>query len=61
MGIYRDNLSAVIHYRLLLSLEVVLIYQLPISLLQYVLLSPVNYRDKRFFVHTVFKVNELAL
>ena len=33
MGIYRDNLSAIIYYRLSLSLKIVLIYRLPISLL----------------------------
>ena len=41
----------------------VLIYQLPISLSQYILLSPINYRDTHFsllvaFMHTVFKVSE---
>ena len=33
MGIYRDNLSAIIFYRLLLLLKTVLIYRSPISLL----------------------------
>ena len=33
MSIYRDNLSATIYYRLSLSLKLVLIYQIPISLL----------------------------
>ena len=33
MGIYRDNLSAIIFYRLSLSLKIVWIYRLPISLL----------------------------
>ena len=33
MGVYRDNLSATICYRLSLSLKTVLIYRLPISLL----------------------------
>ena len=61
MGIYRDNLSAIIYHRLSLSLKRVLTYRLPISLLQYVRLSPINYLDKRFFVHKVFKVRELAL
>ena len=60
MGIYRDNLSAIIFYRLSLSLKIVWIYRLPISLLQYISLSSINYRDKRFFMHTVFKVRELA-
>ena len=58
MGIYRDNLSAISFYRLSLSLKIVWIYRLPISLLQYILLSPINYRDKQFFKHTVFKVRE---
>ena len=61
MSIYRDNLSAKIYYPLSLSLKIVLIYRLTISLLSYILLSPINYRDKRFFMHTVFKVSELAL
>ena len=33
MSIYRDNLSAVIFYRLSLSLKIVWIYRLPILLL----------------------------
>ena len=53
MGIYRDNLSPIIVIALL-------IYRLLILLLQYIL-SPTNYRDKRFFMHTAFKVAELAL
>ena len=60
-GIYRDNLSAIIYYRLSLSLKIVLIYRLPISFLQYILRSPLSCSDKRFFMHTVFKVSELAL
>ena len=56
MGIYRDNLSAIIYYRLSLSLKINLIYRLPISLLLYILLPPKNYRDKRFFMHAVFKL-----
>ena len=50
MGIYRNNLSAIIFYRLSLSLKLVLIYRLPISLLLHILLSPINYRDKRLFI-----------
>ena len=38
MGIYRDNLSAIIYYRLLLSLKTILIYRLFLSLLLYILL-----------------------
>ena len=45
-GIYRGNLSAIIYYRLSLSLKIVLIYRLPISFLQYILLSPINYRGE---------------
>ena len=56
MGIYRDNLSAITFYRLLLSLKIVWIYRLPLSLLLYILLSPINYRDKQFFKHAVFKL-----
>ena len=60
MGIYRDTLSAIVigdnFYRLLLSLKIVWIYRLPLSLLLYILLSPINYRDKRFFMHAVFKL-----
>ena len=55
MGIYRDNLSAITFYRLSLSLKIVWIYRLPLSLL-YILLSPINYRDKRFFMHAMFKL-----
>ena len=65
MGIYRDNLSAIIigdnFSRLSLSLKIVWIYPLPISFLQHILLSLINYRDKRFFRHTMFKGRELAL
>ena len=63
MGIYRDDLSAIIYYPLSLSLKIVLVYRLPITLLQYILQSPINNLDKRFFMHTEskFKVSELAL
>ena len=61
MGIYRGNLSAIVYYRLSLSLKIVLIYRLPISLLQCISLWPINYRDKRFCMHIVFKFSELAL
>ena len=56
MGIYRDNLSAITFYRLSLSLKIVWIYRLPLSLLLYILLSPIYYRDKRFFMHAVLKL-----
>ena len=59
MSIYRDNFSAIIYYQL--SLKILLIYRLPIQLLKYILLSPINYSDKQFFMHTVFKISELAL
>ena len=42
------------YHRLLLSLKINLIYRLPILLLLYILLSPIKYRDKRFFMHAVF-------
>ena len=50
MGIYRDNLSAITFYRL--SLKIVWIYRLPLSPLLYIL-SPINCRDKQFFMHAV--------
>ena len=52
IGIYRNNLSAITFNRLTLSLKIVWIYQLLLSLL----LSPINYRDKRFFMPAVFKL-----
>ena len=63
MGIYRDNLSAITFYQLSLSLKIILIHRLPLSLLLYILLSPINYRDKRFLRTQClnFKVSELAL
>ena len=40
-----------------------MIYRLSLSLLLYILLSPINYRDKQFFCAQClnFKVSELAL
>ena len=63
MGIYRDNLSAITFYRLSLSLKIIVIYRLSLSLSLYILLSPINYRDKRFICTQClnFKVSELAL
>ena len=65
MGIYRDNVSAIIIGDNLLPIIVIsqnsFVYRLPISFSQYILLSPINDRDKRFFMHTVFKASELAL
>ena len=60
MSIYRNNLSAIIFYRLSLSLKIILIYRLPLSLLLYFLLSPINHRDKRFSMHAVFKQFSLS-
>ena len=62
MGIYRDNLSAITFYRLSLSLKLILMYRLPLSLFLYILLSPINYRDKRFLCTQClnFKISELA-
>ena len=45
--------TEIIYYRLSLALKTVLIYRLPISLLQYILLSPINYRAKQLFMHPV--------
>ena len=56
VGIYRDNLTAITFYRLSLSLKIVWTYGLPLSLLLYTLLSPINYRDEQFFMHAVFKL-----
>ena len=53
MAIYRDNLSAIVIGDM--------IYRLPISLLQCISLSPINYRDTRFFMHTMINVSEFAL
>ena len=61
---YRDNLLAIViaifYYRLSLSLKIFLIYRLPISLLQYILLSPINYLNKCPSliekIHGVYKV-----
>ena len=67
MGIYRDNLSAIVIGDNFLSIIVIAQNSLDLSItvigLLYILLSSVNYRDKRFFVHAVlnFKVSELAL
>ena len=66
MGIYRDNLSAIVIGDNFLPIIVIAqnsfdLYRLPISLLQYISLSPINYRDKRFCMHTVFKFSELTL
>ena len=54
---------AIIHYRLLLSLKTILIHRLPLSLLLYILLSPINYRDKQFLCMQClhFKISELVL
>ena len=51
-----DNLSVITFYQLLLPLKTAWIYRLPLSLLLYILLSPMNYRDERFFMHAVLKL-----
>ena len=60
MGIYRDNLSAIVIGDNFLSIIVIAQNSLDLLItviaLLYILLSPVNYRDKRFFVHAVFKL-----
>ena len=63
MGIYRDNLSAIVISDNLLPIIVIAqnSFDLSILLLQYISLLRINYRDKRFFMHTVFKVSVLAL
>ena len=58
MGIYRDHCFI---GDKLLSFTIILIYRLPLSLLQCILLSQVTYRDKRLFMHPEFKVGVLAL
>ena len=50
------HLSAITFYQLSLSPKIVWIYRLPLSLLLYILLSPINYRDERFFMHAVLKL-----
>ena len=60
IGIYKDNLSAIviaiIYCRLSLSHKIVLIYRLPILFVLYFVIA-----DKRFLTRTVFKVSKLAL
>ena len=60
VGIYQDNLSAINYYRLSLSLKIVLIYRLPISLLGYILLLQINYRDKRFLCNCTIAKSDLC-
>ena len=67
MGIHRDNLSAIVIDDNLLPIIVIAqnIFDLLITdisfVIYFVIASPINYRDKRFFMHTVFKISELAL
>ena len=60
MGIYRDNLSAIITGDDLLPIIAIAQnkFDLLITDIAFVifLLSPINYRDKRFFMHAVFKL-----
>ena len=66
MGIYRDDLlTIVIGDNLLLVIDIAQnSFDLSITdiafVISYVLLSPINYHDKRFFMDTVFKVSDLA-
>ena len=65
MSIYRDNLSAIVIGDNFVPIIVIAqnSLDLPITDIAFAifLLSPINYRDKRFFMRTVFKVRELAL
>ena len=67
MGIYHDNLSAIVIGDNFLPIIVIAQNSFDLSItniafvISYILLSPINYRDKQFFMHTVFKVRELAL
>ena len=60
MGIYRDNLLAIVIGDNFLSIIVIAQNSLDLSItvIAFViyLLSPINYRDKRFFMHAVFKL-----
>ena len=61
MGIYRDNLSAIVIGDSLLPIIVIAKngFDLPIADIAfaiYILLLPINYSDKRFFMLTVFKL-----
>ena len=58
MGIYRDNLSAIVTGDNLLPIIVIAqnSFDLSITDIAFVeMLSPINYRDKRFFMHAVSK------
>ena len=59
MGIYCDNLLAIVTGDNFFP--IIAQNSLDLLLLYYFLLSPINYRDKRFFMHSVFKVRELTL
>ena len=60
MGIYRDNLSAIVIGDNFLSIIVIAQNSLDLSITVIafvnILLSPINYRDKRFFMYAVFKL-----
>ena len=58
---YRDNLSAIVIGDKFLSIIVIAQNSLDLSITVivfaiYILLSPINYRDKRFFMHAVFEL-----
>ena len=61
-GIYRDNLSAIVIGDNLLAIIVIAQNSFDLSItdiafvIYSILLSPINYREKRFFMHTVFKL-----
>ena len=67
MGVYRDNLSAIVIDDNLFSIIVITQTSFDLSItdiafvISYMLVSPMNYRDKQFFMQTAFKVSELAL
>ena len=65
MGIYRDNLSAVVIGDNLTPIIAITQNSFDLSItyiafvIQYILLLPINYRDKRFFMPPVFKTLKL--
>ena len=57
MGIYRDNSSAIVIGDNFLPIIVIAQNSLDLSITDIafaILLLPINYRNKRFFMHTVF-------
>ena len=63
MSIYQDNLSAIVIDDNLLPLIFIAKNSLDLSItdIAFIIYFVINYRDKRFFMHTVFKASELAL